>query len=75
MPEDKAREIYQALNQYKAKIEEEKERKYYESLTEVEKKEYRERKALEKDTGMTEAAKAKVAKDIADEEAKENPDT
>ena len=75
VPEDKAREIFQSLNQYKAKIEEEKERKYYESLTEVEKKEYRERKALERDTGMTEAAKAKVAKDIADEEAKENPDT
>ena len=75
VPEDKAREIFQSLNQYKVKMDEEKERKYYESLTEVEKREYREKKALEKDTGMTEAAKAKVAKDIADEEAKENPDT
>ena len=75
VPEDKAREIYQALNQYKVKRAEEKERAYYESLSEVEKKEYRENKALEKENAMTEAAKAKVEKDIADEEAKENPDT
>ena len=75
VPQDIGKDVYQALNQYKAKMEEEKERAYYESLSPVEKQEYRENKAIEKDTGMTEAAKAKVAKDIADEEAKENPDT
>ena len=75
VPQDIGKNVYQALNQYKAKMEEEKERAYYESLSAVEKQEYRENKAIEKDTGMTEAAKAKVEKDIADEEAKEKPDT
>ena len=75
VPQDKAKEIYQALNQYKMKMEEEKERAYFESLSPVEKKEYKEQKGLEKDKAVTEVAKEKVAKDIADEEAKENPDT
>jgi hypothetical protein len=75
VPQDIGKNVYQALNQYKMKLDEEKERAYYESLSAVEKQEYRENKAIERDTGMTEAAKAKVEKDIADEEAKEKPDT
>ena len=76
VPQDNtASVLYQRLNEFKNKMAEEKERAYYESLSEVEKQEYRENKAIEKDTGMTEAAKAKVEKDIADEEAKEKPDT